>query len=84
MDFEGVIKAIRDVKIQGATNVAKAATGALLLNHDSASVRKLLNLRPTEPTLRNSVMFALSFKDLAEGVNASINYFDDAEKKILI
>lgn len=82
MNFEEVCKAIKEVRIQGATNVAKAATKALLLKHDSKSVQKLLSLRPTEPTLRNAIHHALSFNDLNEGVKETLRYFDDANDKI--
>jgi ribose 1,5-bisphosphate isomerase len=82
MNFEEVCRQIKEIRIQGATNVAKAATKALLLKSDAASVKKLLSLRPTEPTMRNSVAFALSFKDLNEGVSASLNYFDASDKII--
>ncbi len=83
MDFEEVCKAIKEVRIQGATEVAKAATKALLERNDPASVKKLLNLRPTEPTLRNSVKYALSFPNISSGVKSSLNYFEKSDEKIV-
>ncbi len=82
MNFEEVCKAIKDVKIQGATNVAKAATKALLLKHDKASVKKLLSLRPTEPTLRNALGHALSYGSIGQGVKETLNYFEESDEKI--
>jgi len=82
MNFEEVCRQIKEIKIQGATNVAKAATRALLLKNDSSSVQKLINLRPTEPTMRNSIAFALSFKDIHEGVSSALNYFEESDKSI--
>ena len=82
MNFEEVCRAIQEARIQGATNVAKAATKALLLKSDKNSVNRLLNLRSTEPTLRNAIHNALSFKDIREGVKKTLKYFDESDDKI--
>lgn len=57
--FDKICKDIKDVKIQGAENVALAALKALEIKHDFYSIKKLLSLRPTEPMLRNAIDKAL-------------------------
>ncbi len=51
--FAKICKDIKDVKIQGAENIAIAGIKAMKLN--GASVKKLLSLRLTEPLLRTSL-----------------------------
>ncbi len=46
---------IKDVKIQGATNIAKAAIRAYKLSPTPETKKILLGLRPTEPTLSNTL-----------------------------
>ena len=58
MDFNQICKAIKEVKIQGAENVARAALKAYYLNPTKGAVKKLISLRPTEPCLRNALKFA--------------------------
>jgi len=82
MNFKQICKAIKEVKIQGAENIAQAAAKALLLRHNKAAVKKLLSLRPTEPCLRNTIRFVLSFSDIKEGVETALDHFKDSDKKI--
>ena len=58
MNFNQICKAIKEVKIQGAENVARAALKAYYLNPTKEAVKKLISLRPTEPCLRNALKFA--------------------------
>ncbi len=58
MSFKQICDDIKTLKIQGATNVARAGLTALTLKNDSQSVKKLLSLRPTEPLLHHAVHFA--------------------------
>ena len=48
-----IISDIKSIKVQGATNVAKAALKAYGLFSNKKSKKKLLSLRPTEPMLEN-------------------------------
>ena len=80
--FEKVCKDIKDVKIQGAQSIAKAAVNALLLKSDKSSIKKLISLRPTEPLLFNSLFRTLSFKEINHGVTNSLEHFKHAEKEI--
>jgi ribose 1,5-bisphosphate isomerase len=56
--FNQILNDIKSVKIQGATNIAKAGLKALKLQSDATSIRKILNTRPTEPCLQNAVKYA--------------------------
>jgi ribose 1,5-bisphosphate isomerase len=80
--FNKICKDIKTLKIQGAEKVAMAAINALSVKHDSNSVKKLISLRPTEPCLRNALKFALSFKDINQGIKKTLGHFDYTKKKI--
>jgi ribose 1,5-bisphosphate isomerase len=80
--FDKICKDIKEVKIQGARAVAKAAINALLLKHDNRSINKLVSLRPTEPALRNAIKFVMQHADIKQGVKLALDHFDYAEKKI--
>jgi len=80
--FDKICKDIKEVKIQGARAVAKAAVNALLLKHDKAAINKLISLRPTEPALRNAIRFVMQHADIKQGINLALDHFDYAEKKI--
>jgi len=51
--FNQICKDIKEIKIQGARNIAKAALYAYSLFPTKSSKNKLLSLRPTEPMLVN-------------------------------
>jgi ribose 1,5-bisphosphate isomerase len=72
-----ICRDIKKIKIQGATNIAKAAITAYLLKPDAENKRILLNLRPTEPTLTNALHLLNKLPN--EKVLA---HFDEAQKKI--
>jgi len=52
-EFDKIIKKIKDVEIQGANSVAKAALKAYLLLPTKKSKKQILLSRPTEPLMRN-------------------------------
>jgi len=56
--FNKILNDIKTLKIQGATAVARAGIKALKLQSDTTSVRKLINSRPTEPCLQNTIKYA--------------------------
>lgn len=80
--FHKICHDIKTLKIQGAENVARAAARALLLRHDKQAIKKLINLRPTEPCLRNTIKFVLSHENIHEGVTNALKHFDFAQEKI--
>ena len=78
MDFNQICKAIKEVNIQGAENVAIAALNAYSLKPSKDSIKKLISLRPTEPGLRNALKFAQIYS-----VKAALSHFEHAKDKIL-
>jgi translation initiation factor 2B subunit (eIF-2B alpha/beta/delta family) len=75
--FNKIEKNIKNIKIQGARNIAKAALKAYSLFPDKSSVRELMSLRPTEPMLEHVL-------NLAEKIPITEIYkhFDLTQKKI--
>ena len=63
--FNKICKDIKDIKIQGATNVAKAALRAYFIDPSLSTKKKLLKLRPTEPMLSHVL-------ELADKVNEKL------------
>jgi len=86
MTFERIVKDITSLKIQGATNVAKAAITALhLLSKEYTKKPKvdivhalnharniLFKTRPTEPAMRNAVNFLLHNIELEDDIASAI------------
>lgn len=77
MDFKAIAKAIKEVKIQGARNIAKAALKAYYLNPSEKTKSILQNLRPTEPMLVN----VLNKVDKLPKEEI-LKHFDEAQDKI--
>jgi ribose 1,5-bisphosphate isomerase len=77
-EFDNILKDVRDIKIQGARNVAKAALKAYLLLPTEESKRELLNSRPTEPMVSHVLHLA------ENGINdiEIMEHFDFAQNKI--
>lgn len=72
-----IIKDIKDIKIQGARNIAKAALKAYNLIPTKNSKNKLLSSRPTEPMMQNVLKLTekKSYKEI-------LSHFDLAQDKI--
>ena len=75
--FEKIIQDIRDVKIQGAGNVAKAAIIAYEIFPTSTSKKRLLEIRPTEPMLQNVLNHANKFSS-----KEILSHFENSQKEI--
>ena len=75
--FNQITKKIKEVKIQGAQNIAKKALYAYSLIPTKKSKKKLLSLRPTEPLLKN----VLSKID-KQGAKKILKHFEKTQKKI--
>jgi len=78
--FNRICKRIKDIKIQGATNVARAALKAYYLFPSEKTKQKLISLRPTEPMLTHVLELAdkKSKKEILEHFSSSqnsINHF---------
>jgi len=79
--FNQILKNIKKVKIQGATNIAKNALYAYSLIPTEKSKKKLLSARPTEPMLekvlnmigkKSSKEILKHFKDTQDKINKSV------------
>ena len=75
--FDKIIKNIKNVKIQGATDIAKAALEAYSLFPSEKSKKKLISLRSTEPLLFNVLnrVNKISNKEI-------LNHFSSTQEKI--
>jgi translation initiation factor 2B subunit (eIF-2B alpha/beta/delta family) len=76
--FNKISRDIRDIKIQGARNIAKAALEAYSLFPSAKTKNKLLSLRPTEPMMENVLDMAEKGRSLSE-IN---KHFTEAQEKI--
>ncbi|MBS3081496.1 hypothetical protein J4416_00980 [Candidatus Pacearchaeota archaeon] len=75
--FSKICRDIKSIKIQGASNVARAAVKAYSLKPTKKSKEILIKLRPTEPMVLNSLN--ILEKSSAERV---LNHFDNAQEFI--
>lgn len=75
--FNKILKDIKEIKIQGARNIAKKALYAYFLIPTKISKKKLLSSRPTEPMMENvlDMVEKKSHKEI-------LKHFDDAQEKI--
>ena len=69
---------IKSVKIQGATNIARAAVRAWCLSPGAKTGKKLLSLRPTEPMLAHVV----SLLELGVPESEVLEHFEEAQRKM--
>ncbi len=76
--FDKIVRNIKEIKIQGARNIAKTALEAYILMPTKISKRILLNSRPTEPMMKKVLDLAESEKSYKE----ILRHFDEAQKKI--
>lgn len=75
--FNKILKDIKEVKIQGAKNVAKSALCAYYLFPSPKSKRILLSLRATEPMLSNVLN-----KVNKQSKESLLKHFDEAQNEI--
>ena len=75
--FNKIVKDIKDIKIQGARNIAKKALYAYFLIPTEKSKKKLLSSRPTEPMMENVLNMT---KDKSQ--KEILKHFDSAQEKI--
>lgn len=76
--FDKIIRDIKEVKIQGATNVAKAGLKAYQLDNSKKAREKIIKARPTEPLLFNS----LKFLDEGMSYEKILNDYEKSQEKI--
>jgi len=75
--FNKITKDIKEVRIQGARNIAKSALYAYYLIPKRKSKKKLLSLRPTEPMMENVLNMAEKTP-----IKEILKHFDEAQEKI--
>jgi ribose 1,5-bisphosphate isomerase len=75
--FDKILRDIKDIKIQGARNIAKAALEAYSLYPSAKTKQKLISLRPTEPMMQHvlDLVETRSIRDIKK-------HFDEAQDKI--
>ncbi|MEK6845008.1 MAG: hypothetical protein AABX44_02010, partial [Nanoarchaeota archaeon] len=78
-EFNKILKDIKEIKIQGARNIAKMAFYAYNLIPTKTSKNKLLNSRSTEPMMQNILNMVENKKYSKKEI---LNHFDEAQKKI--
>ena len=86
MDFQTIVEDIKNLKIQGAQNVAKAGVKALQIVahdirnktkvtqiHDLSKTKQILfNTRPTEPGMRNALNYVLNNIETTDDIYTEI------------
>jgi ribose 1,5-bisphosphate isomerase len=91
MNYEAIKKGIKNLEIQGAENIAVAATDALsqvlAKTHDRKKIKKaygeLISLRSTEPALRNSLNYLLANYGKEKNCAAKVKkHFAKSQKRI--
>ena len=73
-----IYKDIKDIKIQGATNIAKSAIIAYNISPKKSTIKKLESLRSTEPFLQN----VLNKLEKGQDKKQITNHFEEAQDKI--
>ena len=76
--FSKICKDIKEIKIQGAENVAKAALVAYSLKPNASSIKKLISLRKTEPMVVNALNYAKK-----HSVDETLKLIKENERKII-
>ncbi len=96
--FEKILENIEDIKIQGATNVAKAGIKAYKIAEKLAlklpekkqkrflkkSIKQIKKTRPTEPLMHNSLKYIMNAKDTKKAAKKYLNYIKKSKNKIAI
>jgi translation initiation factor 2B subunit (eIF-2B alpha/beta/delta family) len=76
-EFKKICKDIKEIKIQGARNVARAALKAYYLFPKKKTIKKLLKLRPTEPMMKKVLYYAQK-----KTKKEILSHFNEAQDKI--
>ena len=81
--FNKIVKNIKEVKIQGATNIAKSALQAYFLIPTISSKKKLISLRPTEPLLVNVLDKKQSHKEILKHFSHTLEKINKFSLKLI-
>ena len=86
--FNQILEDIKDVKIQGATNVAKASIKAYILANKQKQInlkkatKQILATRPTEPLMQNAIKFLQKSKHPESSAKKYLDYIKLSKTKI--
>ena len=80
--FNRILQDIKDIKIQGAENVAKAGMNAFILQSDRNSVNRIIKTRPTEPLMQNSLACLSKSKNPKKSQKKILNYLKESQIKM--
>jgi translation initiation factor 2B subunit (eIF-2B alpha/beta/delta family) len=80
--YDKILKNIYSIKIQGAENVAKAGIKAFLLNPTESSAKRIINTRPTEPLLQNSLKKIINSDNKEKTANEILKLIKSSHQKI--
>jgi translation initiation factor 2B subunit (eIF-2B alpha/beta/delta family) len=80
--FDKIVKDIKDVKIQGATAIAKSAIRAYNLKPTKEAYKKILSTRPTEPLMQNALKFISKSKNPRKASMKLLAYLNKSHKII--
>ena len=80
--FNKIIEDIKDVKIQGANNIATNGIKAALMKSDKESIKRIVSTRPTEPLLQNVMRIIAKSKNKDGTAKGLTNYIERSKRKM--
>lgn len=80
--FNEIIQDIKDIKIQGANNIAINGIRAAIMRSDKESIKKIISARPTEPLLQNSIEIIGKSRNKIQTAKKLTDYIEKSKKKI--
>jgi len=80
--FDTIVSDIKSIKIQGATNVARAGVEAYMKCPTKKCAKKILATRPTEPLLQNFIKKLEKSKEKKKTAKELNKYIDSSQKRI--
>ena len=81
--FNQILKDIKEVKIQGATDIAKSALQAYFIIPTKSSKKKLVSLRSTEPLLVNVLNKKQSYKEVLKHFSYTLEKINKSVLKLI-
>lgn len=81
-NFEETIRAIQDIKIQGANNIALEGIKLALDYPEKKSIAQISQARPTEPLLQNALRILKKSKDKRLAGKKLVKYIENSKKEI--
>jgi translation initiation factor 2B subunit (eIF-2B alpha/beta/delta family) len=79
---EHILEKIKDIKIQGANNIAKAGISLFLKDPSKEFAKRIVSIRPTEPLLQNSLEIIRKSVRKNQTAKNLLNYIDKSQEAI--